>query len=52
MTPSHRRIVRRELLAIKRAIARIEASFEGVPKLLQKAQRKAASRRGNSRARP
>ena len=45
MTPNHRSIVRRELRAIKRAIARIEASFEGVPKLLQRAQRKVARKK-------
>jgi hypothetical protein len=42
MTPKHRAMVEKELRAIKRAIARIEASFEGVPKLLERAQRTAA----------
>lgn len=41
MTPQHRAMVKRELRAIKRAIARIEASFEGVPELLKIAQNKA-----------
>jgi hypothetical protein len=34
MTPGHRTLVERELRAIKRTVARIEASFEGVPRLL------------------
>lgn len=38
MTRRHREIVQRELRAIKRTIARIEASFEGVPKLLRSVQ--------------
>jgi hypothetical protein len=43
MTPKHRAIVEKELRAIKRAIARIEASFEGVPKLLERPERTAAA---------
>jgi hypothetical protein len=46
-THRHNLLVQRELRAIKRTVARIEASFEGVPSLLARVLRTAARRAGH-----
>jgi len=49
MTVRHRAVVKKQLRAIKRAIVGIERSFEGVSKMLRRAER-AAARKTTGRA--